>query len=178
MKYLATHLNSTQKAIFYCKEAHASNSSSSLFAPENCNSATDNRKEQLLQLSVQGELGVKGPCIALLLSYLLSLSCPSSPLLQTDLSPCLDQSHLTSISSAAHPFPLSFPPAFWDAFVFCLLRYLLELHFPGLSVWLPSFQISSSILCSDFQLSERNSSSALKSLGHSATTEVAKLLSL
>lgn len=131
LKYLATHLNSTQKAIFYCKEAHAS---SSLFAPENCNSATDNRKEQLLQLSVQGELGVKGPCIALLLSYLLSLPCPSSPLSQTDLSPCLDQSHLTSISSAAHPFPLSFPPAFWDAFVFCLLRYLLELRFPRLSV--------------------------------------------
>lgn len=32
------------------------------------------------------------------------------------------------------PLPSLLTPAFWDAFVFCLLKYPLELHFLGLSM--------------------------------------------
>lgn len=103
-----------------------------------------------------------------------------SSVTNTDLSPCLDPSHLACSGSFAAPsFLLSLPPASWDAFTVSVCQGTLwNCGFLVLPCRFPSSKISFSIVCDDFQLGQRDISSTLKNLGHSAAIEAAKLLSL
>lgn len=114
--------------------------------------------------------------------FLICLPSPAfiSSVTNTDLPPCLDQSHLARPSSFAAPnFLLSLPLTPWDAFAFSVCQGTLwSCGFLVFPCRFPSSKISFSMVSNDFQLSQRDISSTLKSLGHSAAVEAAKLLLL